>query len=209
MQKPRELNGHSNPKGEKSKVVVKVVKHMKRCVNLGLKLTKITCEKDHGKTSSEEDVDDPVRKTPESGSFNRTSGHVHAENDDDNHELTSQKVSVEVISTVGDGSTLVCKRVGVLVKFLVHGGKSDKGSLSSFNHGQPSNGNPDHNVSKSGVNFFGNSCLSVSDQPHKKGDREGKKDSGIDCPKDIEGTACGWHGWRLFCKSVKIMSIAE
>jgi hypothetical protein len=83
----------------------------KRGVHLGLKLTNVTCEEDqHGKTSSKENVDDPIRKASESGSFNWTSGHVHAENDDGNLELTSQKVTVEVISAV-------------LVKFLVHGGK--------------------------------------------------------------------------------------
>ena len=82
----------------------------KRGVHLGLKLTNVTCEDQHGKTRSKENVDDPIRKASESGSFNWTSGHVHAENDDGNLELTSQKVTVEVISAV-------------LVKFLVHGGK--------------------------------------------------------------------------------------
>ena len=120
---------------------------MKRSIYLRLELSNVTGEENHGKTKSEENVDNPSWKIPETGSLNRTSRHVHAENYDDNHKLTSQKVPVEVVSLVGDGSTLVGDWVRISVKLLVYWRKSYKGSLSSLNHGKPKDSNPDKNVS--------------------------------------------------------------
>ncbi len=137
MEKSGEFDSHSYPESEYCEVVVNVVKHTVRCVNLGVQLSNHTGDEDHCQTESEEGVLDPLWVSPDFSTSNWSGGHVYTENNQYNHKLTSKKVSVEVVSFVGDLGGHVGSWVGVSVKFLVHWSKSYKGSLSSFNHGEP------------------------------------------------------------------------
>jgi hypothetical protein len=172
MQKTGELNGHGNVKSKESKVVVNVIKHTQRCIDLRVELTNHTSEENHGKSNSEEDINHPLRKSPKLGTFNGSSRDVDTEYDENNHKLTSEKVTVKIVSLVGDGSTLVGKRVGVLVKFFVDGGESNERPLPTLNHGKPDDGDPDQSVGSSRVSIRGKTSLSICNQAHNEDNRK-------------------------------------
>mmetsp|Transcript_1924 Transcript_1924/g.2773 ORF Transcript_1924/g.2773 Transcript_1924/m.2773 type:complete len:174 (-) Transcript_1924:291-812(-) len=172
MKKSGELNGHGDPKGEKGKVVIGVVKHTKRGIDLRGQLSNVTGEKDHGKSSLKEDSLKPCWETPDLGTSNGTSRDIDAEHNEYHHELTSEEVSVEVISLIGDLGTLVCLGVGVGVKFRIDGDESDKGSLSSLHHGEPDDGCPKKTVGGSWVGILRKVGLLGSDHSHNDGNGE-------------------------------------
>jgi len=106
--------------------------------DLRVELTDHACEENHGSTRREEDSDDPAGKTPKCNGFTvvsvGSSTKFDNENNQDNHELTTEKVSVEVITPVNELNTSVRHRVALPVKFGIDWSKTDEGTLTSFNH---------------------------------------------------------------------------
>jgi hypothetical protein len=131
---------------------------------------------DHGNTGSKEDGSDPVRKSKNFGSGKRSSAKTDGEVDEDNHELTSHKVSVEVITLVGPSGDLVGDRVGFTVEFTVNRRKTDKGALSSLNHGHPDDKGPKNNTSGSRVDVSGKLGVTGGDQSQDNNNGEGDKE---------------------------------
>jgi len=186
MKKSGELDGHGNPKGEKGKVVIGVVKHTKRGIDLRGQLSNVTGEKNHSKSGLKEDSLEPSGEIPDLGTSNGTSGNIDAENNEHNHELTSQQVSVEVISLVGDLGTLVSSGVRVGVKLGIDGNESDKGGLSSLYHGEPDDGSPKKTVSGSWVGIRRKVGLLGSDHSTDKNDREDQKDDRVGTLENLD-----------------------
>ena len=78
--------------------------------NFGIELADHACKENHGNTRRQEDIDDPIGKTPK---FNAvitsvsSSAKFDDENDQNDHELTAEKVSLKVVALVDDRSTPV------------------------------------------------------------------------------------------------------
>ena len=109
----------------------------------------------HGNTRSKEDVLHPAGEVEDFSAGERGTAQVDCKVDEDNHELTSHEVTVQVVSLVSKGADLVGGRVRFLVKFTVNRGKTDHGALPSFNHGHPDDTGPHHDDGKGGVNIGG------------------------------------------------------
>ena len=107
VDKTGELNDHADNNSEVVGPGVEVVKHAVRGVDLRVELSAHGGEENHGKTGSQEGVEDSLRKAPELGIGNRSSRDVDGEHNEDNHKLTSEKVSVEGVAVCGHGSGLV------------------------------------------------------------------------------------------------------
>jgi len=167
-----DLDTGSNPVSENHEVVVDVVKHHVGSVTLGSQLSDNNVLQDHSNTRSEEDGRNPVRKSKNLSSRKRGSADSDGEVDEDNHELTSHEVSVEVVSLVSPSGDLVGDRVGFLVKFAVDWRKSDHRALSSLNHGHPGDKRPHDNGSSSRVDIT--SDLGVSSGNQSQDDSDGK-----------------------------------
>jgi len=151
VQQSGELNGHGDVESEDGEVVVDVVKHAVGGVDLRVELTNHTCEQNHGNTSDQEDVENNLREAPKSSSGKGSTRQVDHEHNQDNHELTSEKVTIEVVSLMAKRSAFVGKRVRFFVQFLVDWGKTDHGGLASLHHGEPDDGKPHDKESEPGV----------------------------------------------------------
>ena len=183
------LNKSSNPVGESHEVVVDVVKHHVGSVTLRSQLSNNNVLQDHGNTGSKEDGSDPVRKSENLGSGERSSAKSDGEVDEDDHELTSHEVSIEVVSLVGPSGDLVGDRMGFSVEFSVDWGKTDQGALSSFNHGHPDDENPQEDTGEGGVDIAGQLGVSGSNQSQNDDDGEGHKEKGNDNTDLVKGRA--------------------
>jgi len=184
-----DLNKSGDPVGEGHEVVVDVVKHHVRGVTLRSQLSDDNILQDHSNTRSEEDGGDPVRKSENLSSSERGSAKTDGEVDEDNHELTSHEVSVEVVSLVGPSGDLVGDRVRFAVEFAVDWGKTDQGALSSFNHGHPDDENPQEDTGKGGVDIAGQLGVSSCDQRENNDDRKRHKKKRNDNTDLVEGRA--------------------
>mmetsp|Transcript_1925 Transcript_1925/g.2777 ORF Transcript_1925/g.2777 Transcript_1925/m.2777 type:complete len:198 (-) Transcript_1925:126-719(-) len=194
MKKSGELNGHGDPKGEKGKVVIGVVKHTKRGIDLRGQLSNVTGEKDHGKSSLKEDSLKPCWETPDLGTSNGTSRDIDAEHNEYHHELTSEEVSVEVISLIGDLGTLVSLGVRVGVKLGIDRDESDERGLSSLNHGEPDDGCPKKTVGGSWVGILRKVGLLGSDHSTDEDDRENQQNDRVDTLDKFE-----WIHFDIYC----------
>jgi len=170
----------SDAVGEGHEVGVDVVKHHVRSIALRSELSNNDVLQHHGNTGSEEDGSNPVRKSKNFGSGKRSSAKSDGEVDEDNHELTSHEVSVEVVSLVSPSGDLVGDRVRFAVEFAVDGWKTDQGALSSLNHGHPDDKSPHDDTGGGGVNIAGQLGVSGSDKRQNDDDREGQKEQGND-----------------------------
>ena len=173
-----DLNESGNPVGESHEVVVDVIKHHVGSVTLGSQLSDNNVLQNHGNTRSEEDGSDPVRKSEDLSSGERSSAKSDGEVDEDNHELTSHEVSVEVVSLVSPSGDLVGDRVGFAVKLTVNWRKTDHGALSSFDHRHPDDQRPHDDGSSGRVNIASELGVSGSDQRQNNSDGEDQKDKG-------------------------------
>jgi hypothetical protein len=75
-------------------------------------------------------------------------------------------------SLVCDLGTLVCDRVRISVKLGVYRSKTYERSLSTLNHGKPTDSNPDEYVRDSRVSIFRKVGLRSCNQPHDNDDGE-------------------------------------
>mmetsp|Transcript_23514 Transcript_23514/g.34181 ORF Transcript_23514/g.34181 Transcript_23514/m.34181 type:complete len:221 (-) Transcript_23514:368-1030(-) len=180
MHKARKFNGHGSVEGEYRKVGVDVVKHAVGSIHLRSKLSNHTSEQNHCKTSYQENINDPLGKTPKLSTTNRGTRHVDAESNEDNHKLTSHQVTVKIVTNVANFGGDVSSRVAVLVELKVDGCKSNQGSLTSLNHTEPEYQSPQYDESKSWVHILGHLGLLSEDQPHDDYDTEDKKNSRVD-----------------------------
>jgi hypothetical protein len=94
------FNDKSDIESKGHEVCVDVVKHAVRGVNLSSELSNSHNNKHHGNTRTEEDVLDDLGHSESISSLKRRSAKVDSKVDEDNHELTSHEVSVEVVSLV-------------------------------------------------------------------------------------------------------------
>ena len=132
-----EFDDQGNVEGEGHEVGVDVVKHTVRGVTLGGELSDVDVGQNHSNTRSQEDGGKPVRKAKNFSPSDRGSTKTDGEVDEDNHELTSHEVTVEVVSLVSKRTDAVGDRVRILVQFAVNWWKTNHGALSSFNHRHP------------------------------------------------------------------------
>ena len=109
-----------------------VIKHVMATDDLGVELTNHACEENHGNTRHEEDVDDPVGKAPKTNGMTvvsvGSSAKFDNENNQDDHKLATEKVSIEVIALIDELGASVCHRVALLVKFGIDGSEADEGT---------------------------------------------------------------------------------
>jgi hypothetical protein len=175
MQQAGELNRHGDVESEDGKVVVDVVKHARASVDLGVELTDHAGKEDHAKTRTEEHVDDPVGESPEFGVGVGTGGHVDGKDGQDNHELATQKVAVEVVTGVGELGRHVGLGVGLLEEFSVDGGKTDQGTLASFHHREPGDGTDEDDKGKRRVDVARDTGLTIGHQSEDQRNREGEE----------------------------------
>jgi len=99
----------------------------------GVELTDHACEENHGNTRHEEDVDDPVGKAPKTNGMIGSiavgsSAKIDNENNQDDHKLATEKISVEIIALIDELGAPVCHRVALLVKFGIDGSEADEGT---------------------------------------------------------------------------------
>jgi hypothetical protein len=170
------LNTGGDSVGEGHEVGVDVVKHHVGSIALRSELSDDNILQNHSNTRSEEDGSDPVRKSENIGSRKRSSAKSDGEVDEDNHELTSHEVSVEVVSLVSPSGDLVGDRVRFTVKFAVDWRKTNHGALSSLNHGHPDDKRPHDNSGGGRVNIAGKLCVTGTDQRQNDDDRKGNKE---------------------------------
>lgn len=79
-----------------------MLKQANGSIDLGVELTNHTGEEDHGETGDKEDINDDLWHAPERGVGDWSSAQVDGENNEYNHKLTSDEVTVEVVSLVAD-----------------------------------------------------------------------------------------------------------
>ena len=111
-------------------VVVCVVEHAVRGVDLRVELTNHSREKDHGESRTQEHVGEPVRKSPKFGIRNGAARNVNGEDNHNNHELTTQEVAIKVLALMGDRTGLLGKRVADFVQFSFDRRQTNQGSLA-------------------------------------------------------------------------------
>ena len=104
-----------------------------------VELTDHASEKDHSKARHQEHSSQPFGEAPEFGVCNRSPRALDDEHEQDYHELTSKDVALEIVALVDELRAHVRVLVGVLEEIFVNGNQADNGSLSTFDHGQPSN----------------------------------------------------------------------
>lgn len=156
-----------------------VIKHAMASVNLRVELTDHVGEEDHGDSGGQEQASHPARESPKGSTVDGFSSHVVAEDDQDNHELTTEKVAIEVVTLVGEGGTHVGVLVGILVEVERNWCQTDDGSLASFHHGQPEGTDDEDNKGNSGVRFCGKSGLVREDRTHDEGSAEDEEETGV------------------------------
>jgi hypothetical protein len=144
---------------------------------LRVELTNHTGEKNHGETTSQEHANNPVREAPQLRVSKGSTGDIDSEDGQDNHELTSQKVAIEVVALVGKSSTLVSDGVRFLVELLVNRIESDQGSLRSLNHGEPADADNEGDKSDNGADLARElGALLDPDETHDQRERDDQKD---------------------------------
>jgi len=181
------FNGSGNPVGEGHEVVVDVVKHHVGSVTLRSQLSNNNVLQDHSKTGSEEEEGNPVRKSKNFSALKRSSAKSNGEVDEDNHELTSHEVTIEVVSLVSPSGDLVGDRVGFAVELAVDRRKTNHGALSSLNHGHPDDESPHDDSSSDRVDITGDLGVSSGDQSQDNNDGEDKKKKRIHNSDLIKG----------------------
>ena len=147
-------------------------------VNFGVELTNHACEQDHGNTRNQEHVDDPCWESPKAkvvfgiGRVTGFTGDVDSKDDQDDHELTSQQVSVEVITLVNDFTAAVGPLVRVSVQLAIDRSQSDDGTLSTLHHCQPDDGGEHDDHGSDGVSITRQLRLFGEDQSQDDCDTE-------------------------------------
>ena len=169
MHETSSFNDEGRVESEGHEVSVDVVKHAVRGVNLGGELSDGDNDQNHGNTRSEEDVLDDLGHSKSVGSLKRRSTKVDSKVDEDNHELTSYEVTIQVVSLVSERADLVGDGVRFLVKVTVDGGKTDHGALSSFDHGHPKDSEPENDDGESRVDVVGDPGIFVEHETHDCG----------------------------------------
>ena len=207
MDQSGKLNGHGDAKSQVVGVVVQVVKHAVRCVDLRVELSDHGGQKNHGKTSSKEGSKDAAGKSPKLGIGNGSSGDVDGKDNEHNHELTSKKVTVEGISSVGKLGTVVGGRVGFLVQLTVDRGKSDKRSLSSFDDGKPQDGEPKKAEGKGGVHILGKSSLFGELKTRNQSDGEAQGDRRDHVLDQLHGGVLFNRHDEILIRSIKLFVV--
>ena len=107
------------------------------------------------------------------------------EDESQNQELTTHKVTIEVVTPVDDGHDVMGLGVAFLVEVHVNRRKTDKRCLSSFNHGQPDKVDPQHNEGDDGVRFSGNFRTPGKDDCHHDDSAENQQESRVDISENF------------------------
>lgn len=150
-------------------------------VDFGVELSDHASEKDHGKAGSQEHAQQPIGESPKLGVFNGRSGTLNDKDDQDNHELTSKNVAIEVVALVHETGAAVRPLVSILEEVFVNGSQTDNGSLSSFDHGQPCNGTKQDDHGKHWVHAMGRPFRLFSvDETQNDDDTEHQEDGRVD-----------------------------
>jgi hypothetical protein len=157
------------PERKDGEVVVNVVEHAKRRVDLRVQLTNHSREEDHGETACQEHLGKD-RRAPKFSILKRTATKIDDEDNHNNHELTTHQVPIKVITLVGKRSALVSDFVRVLVKLSVDGSQTDQRPLASLHHREPNDSDPDENKGKGRVNISGELGFLLENQSHDDDD---------------------------------------
>mmetsp|Transcript_15562 Transcript_15562/g.35631 ORF Transcript_15562/g.35631 Transcript_15562/m.35631 type:complete len:538 (+) Transcript_15562:176-1789(+) len=193
MQETRSFNSHGNPDSESSKVIVQVVKHAVGSIDLGVQLTNHAGEQNHGQTRLEEAIGQRSGKVQDIGIRNGGTRHVDDKDQGQDHELTSHKVAIQVVTLVSSLADLVGNGVGFTVEFTVNRGKTNHGGLGTFHHGQPEQSTPKCHSSKGRVDVFRQVGLFINDQSmdHNEGeDQEAARHDHLQEFKSLDSHGC-------------------
>ena len=178
--------------------VLTVVKHAMATIYFRVELSDHAGEKDHGQTRHQEHVGQPAGESPKLSVFDRSSGTFDDKDNQDNHELTSQDVTVKVVALVDDGRASVRPLVRVLEKVFVNGSQTDNGALSSFHHGQPRNGSKENEHGHHRMHVMGAFRLLGVDETENDGEAKDEEDRRVDILEHLDGRAtdsgCDCHG---------------
>ena len=151
--------------------------------DLGVELADHASEEDHGDSRNEEDVDDPVGHAPEFDAVAIAAVGGSAELDDEydqnDHELTAEEVSVEVVSLVDELHAPVGHGVALTVKFGVDGAKANEGSLPTLDHGQPDDGEQHDDEGEDWARLERETRLPVEHVANDENDAEDQQKGGV------------------------------
>lgn len=108
--------------------------------------------------------------------FDGSSGTFDDKDNQDNHELTSEDVTVEVVTLVNNRRAPMRPLVRVLEKVFVDRSQTDDSALSSFDHGQPSNGSKENEHGKYRVHVVRSFRLLRVEETENDRDAKDKED---------------------------------
>jgi len=186
VQKSGELDGEGDVEGEDGEVVVDVVKHAEGGIDLGVELSSHGGHEDHGDSGLEEDLDHDVWESEDLGIFERGTALVDGEDHEEDHELTSHEVSVEVVTPVGEGGALVAGWVGFDVEVAVDWWETDEGTLSSLHHVEPDEGRNHDDQGEGWVDLGRDLGLFVEDESADDDEREDEEYGGVHRLEELE-----------------------
>mmetsp|Transcript_45417 Transcript_45417/g.84098 ORF Transcript_45417/g.84098 Transcript_45417/m.84098 type:complete len:460 (+) Transcript_45417:332-1711(+) len=181
-----ELNCHGNVEGEHSEVVVDVVKHAVRSIDLRVQLSNHGSHQDHADSRTKEDGQHGIGQSPKFSARKRGTRQVDHERDEDHHELTAHEVPIKVVTDVAHLGGDEGGGVSVLVQIKVDGSQADQRPLTTLYHVQPDDEAPQNEERQRRVHIFRNLRLPGEDQPHNEGRAEDKQTCRVNLLEDLE-----------------------
>ena len=184
-----------------NQVKLTVVKHAVAAVDFGVELTDHAGEENHTKSGDQEHAQQPIGESPKLGVFNGRSGTLNDKDNQDNHELTSKDVAIEVVALVHETGAAVRPLVGILEEVFVNRSQTDNGSLSSFDHGQPCHGTKQDDHGKHRVHAMSRPFRLFSvDETQNDDDTEHQEDGRVDVlehlKRGVSSRTAGSHDER-------------
>ncbi len=147
MKQARSLDCQREVRREEHKPRVDEVEHAVGGIDLSSELSDVDGDEDHRDAISEEDLRScgvGSSKAKDVSIRYRCSAKVDHEDEKDDEELTSNDEALHVVPVVGDRGTSVADGVRVDIIILVSGLETDEASLTTFNHGEPDDAQPEH-----------------------------------------------------------------
>ena len=187
MQQARKFDAHGDIAGEEREVVIDIVEHATRGVHLRVELTSHGRHQDHGDSRSKENIQDDLGETENCSALEWSTALVDDEDNGQHHELTSDEVTIEVVSGMAENGALVSLGMGTNVELSVNRWQSDDSTLSPFDHVEPSECGDHQDEGESRVNIMGELGIPVEDKSDHDDNREDEQSHRIDAFDEFKG----------------------
>ena len=180
VQQSGNFNRHGHKEGERGKVVVDVVEHAPRRVDLGGDLGNHGRHEKQGQIGTQKDLGDDLGQSQHLGARDGFPAQVFNENQRQHHELAAHEVAIQIVAPVDHAHDLVRGRMRVLVEIHVDGRQADERGLSAFHHGQPNDGEPENKEGKDRTDVGGELGLIRENNGHDHDGREDQQSRRVD-----------------------------